>query len=210
MGVKPPPIPQGYFQRRQGTVGPPPLPGRVPPPLPGALTPPDMPFNRGRPGETRWRAQDRHVAVGDNRDLGAVAFRQYGTSEKVQALLRKTQSEMSWRPGPPTSHIHSFALWDARLLLATKTIDGEYVVTNPADLPPSRIYVRFRPSPAGLHKTKRRGTRAHKARAITQYVYYSSEHSKLKDIYQQMAGSSHPGKIVYAKLQEEIPYQRVY
>jgi hypothetical protein len=170
-----------------------------------------MPFNRGRAGETNWKAQDREVSVGDGRDLGAVDLKQLGVKDSVSQRIRSSGGiNLQWRPGPPTSHIHSFALWDARLLLTMRDPSGAWVVDSPGDLPPSRLYVRFRPSPAGFHRTKRKGIRSHKARNITQYVYYTEKHSALKTIYERMAMSPHPGIIVHDKLQEEVPYQRIY
>ena len=189
---------------------PPPLPRRGPPPLPPILTPPNRPFLRGRLGESRWRAQDVEVAVGDNRELGAVDLQQLGVSDLVSSRLRSADIQLSWVPGPPTSHVHSFALWDARKLMTVRTQRGQYVVDSPSQLPPSRIYVRFRPSPAGTHKTKRRGVRMHKARNITQYVYYSPDHLYMKDTYQQMFSAAHPGRVIYDRLQEVVPYQRIY
>jgi len=177
------------------------------------LIPPNLPFVRGRPGETRWEAQDKEVAVGDHRELGAVSLQQLGVKDHVSDRIRRQtieQATLSWVPGPPSSHVHSFALWDARLLLVQRTRDGQYIVDSPADLPPSRIYVRFRPTKEGKHKTKRKGIRRHKARGITQYVYYTPKHTWLKDVYQKMLSSDHPGAVIHHYLVEEVPYQRVY
>lgn len=219
-GPKPPPIPLNP----KGRNTPPPIPLKrkpEPPPLPNRrrdvaeiepeLIPPDRPFKRGRVGEDYWNARDKEVAVGDKRELGAPDIGgQFGDDTGVTKRIQETPISMQWIPGPPASHIHSMAMYDARNLLVMKTPLGEYIVDKPGNIPDSRIYVRFRPAEAGEHRTKRRGIERHLARDITMYVYFDHRHDYLKDIFGKMVDSNHPGEVVWQYLVDEIAYQRIY
>lgn len=156
-----------------------------------------------------WDARDKSVSVGDQRQLGAVDMQQRGVNARVNQRIQEANIKLRWVPAPPSSHVGSFALWDARELMKQRTDDGAWIVDSPRDLPPSRIYVNFKVAP----NPKRRSSSAYRAtiagRKTTQYVYYLDSHEEAKRIYQAMLSSDHPGQVIHQQLEAKVPYQRI-
>lgn len=168
-----------------------------------------MPPQLPRQAPRVWDARDKSVAVGDQRELGAVDMQQRGVNARVNQRIQEADIKLKWVPAPPSSHVGSFALWDARELMKARTADGAWIVDSPRDLPPSRIYVNFKVQPSSTRRTSQSYRSTIRGRKTTQYVYYVDSHEAAKRIYQAMLSSDHPGQVIHAELENKMPYQRV-
>ena len=126
-----------------------------------------------------WDAKYKHKAIDDGRRLGTIAHPEF---------FKPKFDRLKWIPAPPSSHLVAFALDDARELLRRRDEQGRVYVEREADLPMSRVFVRF----------KAKGNAD-----VTQYGYYCQAHALLEQIYGEMLAAESPGEIVHARLEKD-------
>lgn len=153
-------------------------------------------IRRGRvarlPG-ANWEAKFPEFAMDDGRAVGEIRSPETGPLGSAAGQAKTWH----WVPAFSVSHLHSFALDDSRKLLLIKDDNGRYIY-NPPNLPPSRIFVRFR---------------AKGKNPMVGYVYSSRNHTLMEHIFNRMRAAPNiknkgPGVVVKRELEmnPEVSY----